>query len=204
MKDLQSEIQLPLSINAIFGMREISCLNVQQQKRLRKNNVSFSNKQREREYVCARQLLRDMTRQKLQNVQSISFKKNEKGKPFLEADQKRYEISIVHTKKWVFCGLSLGPPIGVDLEPVSRKVSKRLRKRMEHPAEKGGGLDIDTLRMWTIKESYIKRCGQVLRLNMNEVYITVYCDKYSATSNNDISVQICSFQHQQHWMAIAY
>src|SRR5699024_12346762 len=129
--------------------------------------------------------------------------KNEKGKPFLEADQKRYEISIAHTKQWVFCGLSLGPPIGVDLEPVSRKVSKRLRKRMEHPAEKGGGLDIDTLRMWTIKESYIKRCGQGLRLNMNEVYITVDGDKYSATSNKYITVQISSSQLKKHRIVIS-
>jgi phosphopantetheinyl transferase len=60
------------------------------------------------------------------------------------------------------------------------------------------------IRLWTIKEAYIKLLGKGLRINMNEVKLSVDGDQFTAEINNDKTAKICSFQLEQNWLAVAY
>ena len=208
MNDILSELKLTLPFDAIFATREIDELSLDLANGLSAEEQaelsSFSNEKRKQEFVTSRLLLREMAGQLDPHLQNFRIYKNELGNPFSEADGKTYEVSIAHTKYNVFCGLSRTRAIGIDMEPAGRKVTNRLRSRMMHPAEKERDASVSTIRLWTVKEAYIKLRGQGLRLNMNEVNVKREGDRLFAAFDNEKKAKICSFQYQNQWLAIAY
>lgn len=170
----------------------------------RKQLDRLKNEKRRREFVTSRLALRELAGSWGLAERDFSIYKNELGNPFASAGGSTLQVSIAHTRDMVFCGLSRQHAIGVDLEPVDRDVPDRLRSRMMHPLEKEQALSISTIRLWTLKEAYIKLRGEGLRLNMNEVWVKRERDYFVVEFDNEKKAKICSFQYQDNWLAIAY
>ncbi|MCW9706407.1 4'-phosphopantetheinyl transferase family protein [Fodinibius salsisoli] len=166
--------------------------------------ATFTNDERRREFVTSRLLLKQLADEWDLDTANFVVAKNELGNPFAEVGDDRYEISIAHTKEEVFCGLTRTEPIGVDLEPMNRDVSGRLRTRILHPTEKEEELEVSTIQLWTIKEAYIKLRGEGLRLNMNDVYVQSQQDHFLVKLDDDKKAKICSFSYQDNWLSIAF
>ncbi|MFB8246276.1 4'-phosphopantetheinyl transferase family protein [Streptomyces sp. NPDC055952] len=97
------------------------------------------------------------------------------GRPYLRGlDQ--IDISLTHTDELIAVGVSRNGRIGVDAEPVGRRMqfdlmqtqvctaAERADLRRLPEAERSAGL----LRLWTLKEAYTKALGQGLRLGFSE------------------------------------
>ena len=86
------------------------------------------------------------------------------GKPYFPETALHFSIS--HTKDVVFCCLH-DANVGIDAEPVNRKVSSRVAEDWLSEAEKQRYLaqndkNAAFLRLWVLKESYAKLTGKGL------------------------------------------
>ena len=97
------------------------------------------------------------------------------GGPVLP-DRPGVRIGISHTRQLVTVGVSRCGPLGVDAEPAERPVLPELAGRICTPAELtalaalGGRPDRaeGLLRLWTLKESYVKALGTGLRVPLRD------------------------------------
>lgn len=89
----------------------------------------------------------------------------DRGKPyFLNSD---LHFSITHTKRHAFCVLS-DRPVGIDAEEADRIVSPRLAEKILSGTEKARyeaspDKNAALLRLWVLKEAWVKRTGEGLR-----------------------------------------
>lgn len=207
MNDI-SRIAKKLPFHGEFGLVEIQSLSPEALDRLNNEQKheleTFTNIRRQKEYVTSRLLLQRLANKLGAHEDEFSVFKDKLGQPFGAIESQKYYISIAHSRKRVFCGITESRAIGVDLEPVDRKVSTKLKRRILHPDEAGLFSEMDTIRMWTMKEAYIKLRGQGLRLNMNQVQVKQKGDEFFIEINNDKRAKICSFQVDNNWLAIAY
>jgi phosphopantetheinyl transferase len=206
MQDVTSEINKRLSFQGQFALSEITGLSSDALNRLnddeKKELDGFTNLRRQQEYLTSRLVLKEIAENI--GVKGIKILKDELGQPFGLAGSQKYFVSIAHTKQMVFCGISKFNAIGVDLEPVGREVYGKLKSRILHPDETQFFADMKLIRLWTIKEAFIKLRGQGLRLNMNQVRVQHEGNDFFVELDNDKRAKICSFQLGNNWLAIAY
>ena len=93
------------------------------------------------------------------DIAQINFKYNQYGKPYFKDDLK---FSITHTSNHVFIAFD-SKDVGIDAEAI-RTVNKNLLRRTATQAEKSlllssDNFDLDFLKLWTIKEAYLKLAG---------------------------------------------
>ncbi|OIK04280.1 4'-phosphopantetheinyl transferase superfamily protein [Streptomyces monashensis] len=97
------------------------------------------------------------------------------GRPYLRGlDQ--IDVSLTHTDDLIAVGISREGRIGVDAEPVDRRMSYDLlqshvltpAERIELEALGEAERPAEMLRLWTLKEAYTKALGQGLRLGFTE------------------------------------
>lgn len=166
---------------------------------------TFKNAGRRQEYLATRWLIRQMARQFEVSPTEFVVDKDMLGKPFGVYEGTQYHISIAHTDTRVLAAISTEIEIGVDLEPLQRRVPDRLRRRIVHSEEKSLLSQEPTIRVWTLKEALVKLQGTGMRTNLGDCEITSVEDEiFLATLNNDNRAKICSFQHTDHWFAIAW
>lgn len=208
MQDISSQIIEQLPFEGQFALADIRSLSPEVLNQLNKKDKKelelFTNVKRQQEYVSSRLLLKKMASEIGIGSEIFSIQKDKLGQPFGVVGDKRFCVSIAHTDELVFCGLTNSTSIGVDLEPADREVPDKLKQRILHPGEEKLLSQIETIRIWTIKEAYIKLRGQGLRLNMNQVRIQRDEDEFFVELNNDKRAKICSFQSHSNWLAIAY
>ncbi|PAU95520.1 hypothetical protein CK503_00195 [Aliifodinibius salipaludis] len=202
-----SEIKELLPFEAVFSLSAITSVTSEAISRLsseEKRELELcKNLKRQREFVTSRITLKEMS-QKIGDSPYFKIRKDELGQPFGKTSSQKFFVSIAHTDDYVLCGLAGAHPLGVDLEPVDRTVPTKLRPRITHPKENDLANEIPLIRLWTIKEAYIKLRGQGLRMNMNEVQITRESDRMFAKINNDKRAKICSFRLKNNWLAVAF
>lgn len=112
--------------------------------------------------LLARWLLADRTGMPIKN---ITFTCDQLGKPYWSESE--YQFNISHSGKWVVC--SIGKAVnGVDVEidqDIDMAIAKEYFLPSEYnylllmPAEKR---NVELLKLWTIKESYLKYTGEGL------------------------------------------
>ncbi|WP_372638550.1 4'-phosphopantetheinyl transferase superfamily protein [Fodinibius sp.] len=208
MIDILTELTDSPPFKSIFALQELEALTPTLLEQLsseeRRELESFHNEKRKREFASSRRLLRQLAGEWGVPGEAFIVSKNELGNPFAETSSSRFEASIAHTDRVVFGGLSSSEPIGIDVEPLDRNVSDRVRARMMHPVERRNGLDIPTIRLWTIKEAYVKLRGQGLRLNMNEVCVQREGAEFIVDLDSNNRAKVCSFAYREHWLAIAF
>ena len=202
-----SEIEKWLPFEATFYMSEIVPVSDEAMSQLSKEEKRefelCKSQKRQQEFVTSRITFKKIVGKK-EGGQDFKILKDELGQPFGKTDTHKYFVSIAHSDNFVFCGLSGEHAIGVDLEPVDRAVHAKLEQRIIHPEETEIVTEIPLIRLWTIKEAYIKLRGQGLRMNMNEVKIERESDWIFAEINNDKRAKICSFDLKNNWLAVAY
>lgn len=165
---------------------------------------SFTNLRRQREYLTSRLVLKGLAENFSMNADQFVILKDSLGCPYGTDHKDEYYVSIAHSNHNVFCGINDRGPIGVDLEPVGRRVPSRLMRRILHPADAELLAEMDPIRLWTLKESLIKLEGQGLRLNMNEVQIQQNTEGFFVELNKNKTAKICSFETNDNWLAIAF
>lgn len=105
--------------------------------------------------------------------ESIEFREGKNGKPFVVApDQAKQPFNIAHTDGLVLCGVGDSPIelVGVDVECLNRQTTTELAERYFSEPEvayvrskKPAGQREAFLRVWTLKESFIKAIGTGLQ-----------------------------------------
>lgn len=207
MSKLFSEIQELVPFQAVFALSEIDSVSsdtIDSLSKIERREFEQCNSlKRQREFVSSRTTLKKISGQ-LGVGGKFEILKDELGQPYGKTKDQKYYVSIAHTDDLVFCGVSAEQPIGIDLEPEKRSVPSKLEHRISHPDEQNIEDWIPAIRLWTIKEAYIKLRGQGLRLNMNEVHIEQETEHLFSKINDDKRAKICSFRSKENWLAIAY
>lgn len=206
MQNISNEINSRLPFEGAYALTEITELSKHILEELDKAETheleEITNLRRQREYATSRHTLKKLARSI--DIEALEILKDNLGKPYGQAGGQSYYVSIAHTDNTIFCGISSESAIGLDLEPVGRQVPEKLKRRILHPDEAELFANMEAIRLWTIKEAYIKLRGQGLRLNMNQVRIEQEADEYIVELNNDKRAKICSFQTDKNWLAVAY
>ena len=206
MRDISADINNRLPFEGAFALEAITKLsdNMLQtlSSREKKHLQSITNLRRRQEYATSRHTLKVLAQS--MGLGALTIHKDELGQPFGGIGDEKYFVSIAHTNSTVFCGLTANNAIGLDLEPTDREVPDKLRTRILHPDEQAFIQSMKLIRLWTIKEAYIKLRGQGLRLNMNQVRVLEDEGQFWAEINNDKRAKICSFQAEHNWLAIAH
>jgi len=208
MSDELADIVYQLPFRGNFGLKTIKPISEELLIHLRQHEIeeleAFTNDRRRREYLTSRVLIKKLVSEWGVPGDEFEILKDALGRPYGMHKSDRYFVSIAHSRDKVFCGVSSDAAIGVDAEPIERQVPERLKKRIVHPRETDELLSLNTIRIWTIKEAFIKLEGQGLRLNMNQVQVREAGTDFFIEINNDKRAKICSFQSKDHWLAIAY
>jgi 4'-phosphopantetheinyl transferase len=99
------------------------------------------------------------------------------GRPVLRGLGADLEVSLTHTGELIVVGVSRSGPIGVDAEPVDRRISFEVLREHVCTAEEGDVLAAlpeperteRFLRLWTLKEAYTKALGHGMRRRFSAV-----------------------------------
>lgn len=127
-------------------------------------------------------LIRNIIIEKLgRRNQDIIFDKNLYGKPYLKA-YRNFNFNISHSGDFVVCAID-DKPIGIDIEQVKQMEYMDIAKRFFSPSELAY-IEKDNLcneiekfyEIWTLKESYIKCCGEGLSMPLKSFSINI--DEY--------------------------
>lgn len=165
----------------------------------------LKHRRRKDEFLSTRGIIKELARDIGLKSAAFEIHKDELGKPFGVYQKKRFELSLAHSAQKVICALSSGIPVGVDIEPENRSVNERLRDRILHEEERSKLENQPVIRLWTLKEALVKLNGKGLRTNLNELKITpLNAQEFTAVLGNEKSARICSFSHENHWIAVAY
>ncbi|MCU0659330.1 MAG: 4'-phosphopantetheinyl transferase superfamily protein [Polyangiaceae bacterium] len=97
------------------------------------------------------------------------------GKPFLEAPASDLRFNLSNTEGMVVCLVGRSIELGVDVEPLARRVDVRgMAHRFFAPSEVEALMALPEgrhqrrfLAYWTLKEAYIKACGQGLGIPLD-------------------------------------
>lgn len=121
----------------------------------------------------------------------IRFNKNQYGKPYLK-DFPNFNFNISHSGDYALCAID-DKPIGIDVEEVKHieyeEIAKNFFATKEFKHIVNQDLKFQLYRfyeIWTLKESYIKCCGQGLSIPLKSFCIEV--DQYKnirVVSNNE-------------------
>ncbi|MEX0687012.1 MAG: 4'-phosphopantetheinyl transferase superfamily protein [Balneolales bacterium] len=135
---------------------------------------------------------------------TLNVLKNESGKPFGKINDSSVGVSITHSKDIICCGLYKSGEIGLDVEARNRNVVYGLRKRILHENELSIVEDMDTIRLWTIKEAALKLTGSGLRTAMKKVEIKKADNQYFNVNVGTMQSSIISFELDEYWLSVAY
>lgn len=127
---------------------------------------------------------------------NLSFEKNLYGKPYIK-EYTQFNFNISHSGDFVVCAID-NNPIGVDIEEVKYIEYEDIAKNFFTTNEFDYITKNDPYsslsrfyEIWTLKESYIKCCGQGLSIPLKSFSIEV--DKYESikvVSNNEYKEHI--------------
>jgi 4'-phosphopantetheinyl transferase len=136
-------------------------------------------------FIAAHALLRVMLSQAAPGTapQDWRFVSNAHGKPSLHPDHglPRLVFNLSHSRGAVACGIAPGCPIGVDIEDAARTgdhlaiaqsffaTSEVALLRAAAEADRPALF----IRLWTLKEAYIKACGQGLSMKLDGFAVTL-------------------------------
>lgn len=156
------------------------CLYVDKSKRFAIDKY-INNKDKVRT-LLGEVLIRTIISKKLNiNNDFIQFEQNEFGKPYLKGNP-YFNFNISHSGDYVACGIDCSA-IGIDIEEISDikyvEIARRFFEKNEFNYVIKGNLYTALGRfyeIWTLKESYIKCCGQGLLIPLKSFSVDI--DQY--------------------------
>lgn len=166
------------------------CLLIDSEKKYKVEK--FVNKKDKIRTVIGEILIRTII---LKNLESdnkyIRFNKNQYGKPYLK-EYPNFNFNISHSGDYVLCAID-DKPIGVDVEEVKyiecEEIAKNFftKNEFNYIVEQDLKFQLDRFyEIWTLKESYIKCCGQGLSIPLKS--FSIEADQYEnikVISNNE-------------------
>lgn len=159
---------------------------------------------RKKEKAAGRLLIKDIVAVKL-GGEKLKIESSEAQKPSAVYNGSPVQISIAHTRSMICGAVSEKKILGIDLEPVYRKIHPLLKKRILHEDEIEAVQNISPLQLWTIKEAALKWLGSGLRTDMNTVHIISAGNPlFHITFPDGQRTAVCSFEYRSHWISIAY
>ncbi|MEX2365846.1 MAG: 4'-phosphopantetheinyl transferase superfamily protein [Pseudohongiellaceae bacterium] len=149
-------------------------LNEEEQRRYRR----FVFEEHRHRFLVTRALVRSVLGQYkyTDSAENISFEHNGHGKPRLRNAGTGLHFNVSHARGLIALAVVLEYEIGVDVESVIRKTDiDKLAERYFSPQEFRSMEDFNAKQrnerffdLWTLKESYIKACGQGLTIPLEE------------------------------------
>ncbi|WP_346868744.1 4'-phosphopantetheinyl transferase family protein [Clostridium sp. UBA5119] len=174
------------------------CLHISEKKRCRINK--YINKKDKIRTLIGEILLRTIIFEELSiRNKDITFEKNQYEKPYLKGHPK-FNFNISHSENYVVCVID-DKPIGIDIEAVKHIEYKDIANSFFNISEfnyiVNNNLNIqlsEFYKIWTLKESYVKCCGQGLSIPLKSFSIDI--DQYE-----DIKV-IINNEYKEHTFKI--
>lgn len=152
------------------------CLLIDEDKKYKIHR--FVNKQDKIRSLIADILVRFIIMKKLLiKNETISFKRNDYGKPFLKGYQ-NFNFNISHSEDFVVCAID-EKPIGIDIEKINQIEYEEIWESFFSISEKDYiKRTIDNrlnrfYEIWTLKESYIKLYGKGLSIPLRSFSIAI-------------------------------
>lgn len=175
--------------------------------------TSLKNSKRRNEYVASRLLMKKMAGEKKNRSLYVAHQL-EDGSPYgiqhKDGTKQKRELSISHSKKWACCALSdRVHSVGVDIEPVSRRIPEQLRRRFLHINEREKNQCLaeqePVIKLWTLKEAVVKLLKTGLRTNLNS-FVLKRLDQNLFKVQNHIKpeIQVVCLKKQEHFVALAF
>lgn len=159
-------------------------------------------------------LLREILK-KDYHLEAVCLERDEWGKPYLKNGELFFNVS--HAGEYVVIALSENP-VGVDIEG-RRKIKDGMYRKVVQPEEQmliGGDREWDFLRLWTLKESFVKAEGKGLRIPMKEYYFVKEAEEFfvnyggnratwmfyiEETLADGYIISVCGLEKEIRWMA---
>ncbi len=120
----------------------------------------------------------------------IRLSKNPYGKPYLK-EYPNFNFNISHSGDYVLCAID-DKPIGVDVEEIKHLEFEEIAKNFfttrefEYIVNEDSKFQLDRFyELWTLKESYIKCCGQGLSIPLESFSIKINKYKNIKVINNN-------------------
>lgn len=176
--------------------------------------VELANANRKRGSIGQRDAIitRAFIRQVLSQYEDISplaweFGKGFNGKPFISQPNTNLSFNLSHAKDLIVCAVSRGCDLGIDVEYIKRKSDTyKLAPRYFSPQEISDlqalpyhQQAIDFYHYWTLKEAYIKACGDGLAIPLNQ-----FSFKLTAGEPVSISFAPARDDHPNYWQHFLY
>jgi 4'-phosphopantetheinyl transferase len=147
--------------------------------------VRFVHNADRQAFIAAHALLRVMLSRAAPGTapQDWRFVANTHGKPGLHPDHglPGLAFNLSHTRGAVACGIAPGCPIGVDIEDAARTGDHLAIAKSFFAASEVALLRAASeadwpalfIRLWTLKEAYIKACGQGLSMKLDSFAVSL-------------------------------
>jgi phosphopantetheinyl transferase len=158
---------------------------------------------RRKEHVSSRKLFSDLLGELNISNSTVELKKMELGKPFGQLGDKILHTSFSHSADWVVCAMSLSLDIGIDCEPMQRKVNPRIFERILDNTEKYILEEVSHLSIWTMKEAVVKCIGTGIRTSLQKYPLMKNGDRFYVEWENS-KINIVPFEWDNHQLAIAW
>lgn len=122
-------------------------------------------------------ILADVLKNDYQIENCPEILKDEMGKPYLEGNGLHFNVS--HSGEYLAIAVSESP-VGIDIQE-PKNIKDGMYRKVVQPQEQaliGEDRQNDFLRLWTLKESFVKAEGKGLRISMKDYYFEVEKDCY--------------------------
>jgi 4'-phosphopantetheinyl transferase len=167
----------------------------------------FNFQKHQHQYLITRALVRTtLSRYATTRPEDWQFSKNEYGKPEIIPSQNLF-FNLSHTETLIVCAVSREANIGIDIETIQHKtrsiaIAQRFFSTIEVTALLQCPLSQQRsyfFQLWTLKEAYIKACGQGLSLPLKQFSWTIDKNKRKLTLRVDSQLKTKP-QHWQCWL----
>lgn len=149
---------------------------------------------------------------KIENCPEIL--REELGKPYFKDYPMHFNVS--HSGEYLAIALSESP-VGIDIQE-PKNLREGMYRKVVQPQEQeliGENRQADFLRLWTLKESFVKAEGKGLRITLkdyyfekeNEEYVVNYCGQRMPWTFNieetlikDYFISVCGMEKEVSWI----
>lgn len=180
----------------------------------------FLKKEDQQNYLVSRGLLRWVLAQYLEDISSkdIIFRKGRFGKPFIDnLGNVPIQFSLSHTKNLAVLAVVLEEDIGIDIESTEREMDdlsialnffspNEYKHLCNLPSDQ---FKAEFVKIWTLKEAYLKACGTGLTTPLNQFYFSFANGEIKISFNQSFKDDSSNWQfyHQnlahKHHMSLA-
>ncbi len=140
--------------------------------------------------------------------------RDDMGKPYLEGNPLHFNVS--HSEEYLAIAVS-EEPVGVDIQEPKNIKDGMYRKVVQSEETEliGENRQQDFLRLWTLKESFVKAEGKGLRISLKDYYFQKENEKYlvnyhgqkmpwtfniEETLIDGYFISVCGMEESVHWI----